>query len=189
MYTGKRIFLTSILALSVAVVGCQRSEESLTTGGADDMRPDWGVVLPVQEQAKLPEYCARPSPPGLAGQWTPGRAEIDRLERRLPAVVGKALARVILEMGETLPRPADYYRQYGGFYRNGRRVVFVCGLHRAFVEMTEQTMERQAWTRRAMGADDGGLWILGVLYDVEADEFGPVQFEGRFSGSVRSRWF
>jgi len=171
------------LALYLAVVACQRG------GDADHLRPDWGVVLPAQEQEKLPEYCARPSPAGLAGQWTPSRAEIDRLERRLPAVVGKALARVILEKGETLPRAADYYRQYAGSYRNGRRVVFVCGLHREFVEMTERTMGRHAWTSEAMGADDGGLAIFRVLYDVAADEFGPVQFEGRFSGSVRSRWF
>jgi len=182
-YAGKRNLLRSLLALCLVVVACQRS------GDADHMRPDWGVVLPVQEQAKLPEYCARPSPPGLAGQWTPSRVEIDRLERRLPGVVGEALARVILEKGETLPRAADYYRQYGGFYRNGRRVVYVCGLHRGLVEMTEKTMEQHAWMRRAMGADDGGLAVLHVLYDVDADAFGPVQFEGRLSGTVRSRWF
>jgi len=41
--------------------------------------------------------------------------------------------------------------------------------------------------RTAMGADDGGLAVLQALYDLDKDEFGPVQFEGRFSGSVRSR--
>jgi hypothetical protein len=187
-FTGKRSVLGSVLALYVALVGCQRADESLSTSG-DHLRPDWGVVLPIEEQAKLPEYCAGPSPSGLAGQWMPGRAEIDRLERRLPGVIGKALTRVILEKGEKRPRPADYYRQYAAFYRNGRRVIYVCGLHRGLVAMTEKTIEPQAWMRRAMGADDGGLAILHVVYDVDADEFGPVQFEGRFSGPVRSRWF
>jgi hypothetical protein len=65
----------------------------------------------------------------------------------------------------------------------------LCGLHRGLVEMTEKTMGRDAWKRGAMGADDGGLWVLRVLYDVDAEEFSPVQFEGRFSGTVRSRWF
>src|SRR5258706_6116 len=115
----------AVLALSMALSGCQRREDSLSTAGANHMRPDWGVVLPVHEQAKLPEYCARPSPSGLTGQWTPTRAEIDRLERRLPSIVSAALVRVILEKDETLPRPSDYYRQYGGFYRDGRRVVYV----------------------------------------------------------------
>jgi hypothetical protein len=181
--------LGAVLALCVALSGCQRREEPLSTAGADHMRPDRGVVLSVQEQAKLPESCARPSPSGLSGQWTPARAEIDRLERRLPSILSKALARVVLEKDETLPRPSDYYRQYGGFYRDGRRVVYVCGLHRGLVEMTEKTTERHAWMRRAMGADDGGLAVLRVLYDVAADEFSSVQFEGRFSGPVRSRWF
>jgi len=188
-FTGKRSVLGSVLALYVALVGCQRADESLAAGGADHLRPDWGVVLPIEEQVKLPEYCAGPSPSGLAGQWMPGRAEIDRLEQRLPSVIGKALTRVILEKGEKRPRPADYYRQYAGFYRNGRRVIYVCGLHRGLVAMTEKTMEPQAWMRRAMGADNGGLAILHVVYDVDADAFGPVQFEGRFSGPVRSRWF
>jgi len=119
----------------------------------------------------------------------PGHNEIDLLERKLPSALGKALARVILEKGETRPRPSDYYRQYGGFYRDGRRVIYVCGLHQRFVAITEKTIEPQAWMRQAMGADDGGIAILRVLYDVNSGEFGPVQFEGRFSGPVRSRWF
>jgi hypothetical protein len=102
--------------------------------------------------------------------------------------VDGGLSRVILEKDETLPRPSDYYRQYGGFSRDGRRIVYVCGLHRGLVEITSKTMGRDAWMRRALGTDDGGLWVLSVLYDVDADEFSSVQFEGRFSGSVRSRW-
>jgi hypothetical protein len=173
-----------VLAACVVLGGCQQSEEPLPAAGADPMRADQGVVLPAQEQVKLPESCARPSPSGLSGQWTPSRADIDRLERRLASVIDEALARVILEGNETLPRPNDYYRQYGGLYREGRRVVYVCGLHRGLVE---KTAGREAWTRRAMGVDDGGLAVLHVLYDVDKDEFGPVQFEGRFSGPVRSR--
>lgn len=147
------------------------------------MRREWGVVLPAEEAQRLPATCARPSPLDLSGRWDPARSEIDRLERRLPAVLGKALERVVLEDRETLPRPADYYRQYAGAYRNGRRVVFVCGVHRAIVEL----LEPQAWTRRAIGVDDGGIAVFGVVYDVDADAFGPVQFEGRFSGPVRTR--
>src|SRR4030095_1552273 len=178
--------LGAVVTLWLAFGGCQ---ESFSTAGADQIRPDWGVVLPVQEQAKLPDYCVPTSPVSLSGQWTPERPEVDRLERRLPTVIGKALARVILEQGEKLPRPSDYYRQYGGFYRDGRRVVYVCGLHRGLVEMTAKTMEPHAWMRRAMGADDAGLWVFRVLYDIDADEFSSVQFEGRFSGTVRSRWY
>jgi hypothetical protein len=182
MDTARLILLTAGLVLCTGVSGCQRREDA-----DNPLRSDWGVVLPVQEQIKLPEYCAPSRASDLSGQWTPGRTEIDRLERRLPPVLGDALSRVILEKDEKLPRPGDYYRQYGGFYRDGRRIVYVCGLHRGLVEMTAKTMEPQAWMHRALGANDAGLAVFRVLYDVDADKFGSVQFEGRFSGSVRSR--
>jgi hypothetical protein len=98
---------------------------------------------------------------------------------RLATVINKALARVILEKSEALPRASDYYRQYGGLYRHGRRVVYVCGLHRWLLEATAKTAGRDTWMRTAMGADDGGLagWevqlesgLRGYLFapDVEA---------------------
>ena len=172
--------LASVLAL--VVLACGRNEPAEDARG-EAIRPEWGVVLPLREGQKLLETCARPSPLELSGRWNPERSEINRLEMRLPAVLGKALAQVILEEPETLPRTSDYYRQYAGFYRNGRRVVFVCGIHRAFVER----LEPQTWTRTAMGVDDGGTAVFGAVYDVDADAFGPVQFEGRFSGPVRMR--
>jgi hypothetical protein len=186
MYWRHSTFLGAVLTACVVLSGCQQREEQPATGGGP-MRADWGVVLPAQEQVKLPESCAQPSPSGLNGQWTPSKGDIDRLERGLATVINKALARVILEKGEALPRASDYYRQYGGLYRHGRRVVYVCGLHRWLLETTAKTAGRDTWMRTAMGADDGGLAVLHVLYDIDKDEFGPVQFEGRFSGSVRSR--
>src|SRR5258705_3273192 len=96
--------LGAVVTLWLAFGGCQGREESFSTAGADHIRPDWGVVLPVQEQAKLPDSCVPTSPVSLGGQWTPDRPDVDRLERRLPTVIGKALARVILEQGEKLPR-------------------------------------------------------------------------------------
>jgi len=112
----------------------------------------------------------------LSGRRQPIRLEIDRLEVGLPPALRKALARVVLEDRETLPQPADYYRQYAGAYRDGRRVVFVCGLHRVIIKMVKP----QAWTREALGVDDGGIAVFGVVYDVDADAFGPIEFEGRF---------
>jgi hypothetical protein len=189
MDRGKLDLLGVGLAVCLAFSGCQWRQDASSTAGADLMRADWGVVLPAQEQAKLLESCARPTPSGLSGQWSPSQSDIDRLERRLPSIVGNALARVVLEKGETLPRPSDYYRQYGGFRRDGRRVIYICGLHRGLVQIAQKSLDQHAWKRRAMGADDGGLAVLGILYDVDRDEFGPVQFEGRVSGPVRSRWF
>ena len=168
----------SLLAVGFASLGCRRNELR-----PNAIRPEWGVILPAEEAQKLPGTCVSPIPMDLSGRWDPARADIDRLEKRLPDVLETALARVILEEGETLPQSADYYRQYAGTYHMGRRAVYVCGLHRTIVEL----LEPQLWAREAVGVDDGGIAVFGLVYDVDADAFGPIQFEGRFSGSVRMR--
>jgi hypothetical protein len=142
---------------------------------------DWGAVLPADEGLKAVNACSRPRPPGLSGQWTPSRAEVEQLERRLPDVLRRTLARVVLEGTEARPAPADYYRLYAGFHRAGRRVIYVNGVHRTVVEKSAPTTSR----REALGLCDGGLSGFGVVYDSEADSFGPVEFDGRYSGPVR----
>ena len=174
-----------IIGAFIASAACGRTDDSLAAGGGGAVRADWGVVLPEEEQAKLLTACSRPTPPGLTGRWSPGRADIDRLERRLPSVLQAALARVVLEKDEARPLPADYYRQYGAFHRGGRRVIYVNGLHRRFVDMRES----RSWTRNPMGLCDGGLIGFGVVYDVDADTFDGVEFDGRYSGPVKTRWF
>ena len=174
----RQVFLgISLLAVGFASLGCGRSELR-----PNAIRPEWGVILSAEEAQKLPATCVSPVPMDLSGRWDPARGDIDRLEKRLPDVLEKALARVVLEDGETLPQSTDYYRQYAGTYHMGRRAVYVCGLHRTIVELLEPQ-----WTRQAVGVDDGGIAVFGLVYDVDADAFGPIQFEGRFSGSVRMR--
>jgi len=112
----------------------------------------------------------------------PARGEIDRLERHL-AVLEMALSRVILESGETRPAATDYYRQYGGFHRGGRRVVYVNGLHQKIVQIRESP----SWTEEPFGLCDGGFMGFGVVYDVDADKFESVEFDGRYSGRVKTK--
>jgi hypothetical protein len=107
------------------------------------------------------------------------------LERRLESVLEKALARVILENGETRPAPSDYYRQYGGFRRDGRRVMYVNGLHQRVVPMGRSP----SWASEPFGLCDGGLMGFGVVYDVDADRLESLEFDGRYSGRVQTKWF
>src|SRR5207247_6087978 len=130
--------------------------------------------------------CSGPalaSPAGLTGHWMPARGEIDRLERHLASVLEMALSRVILESGETRPAATDYYRQYGGFHRGGRRVVYVNGLHQKIVQIRESP----SWTEEPFGLCDGGFMGFGVVYDVDADKFESVEFDGRYSGRVKTK--
>jgi hypothetical protein len=169
-----------LLALVIALLtSCQRREP---TSGAGTLRSDWGVVLPAAEQPEMLKSCSRASPRGLTGHWMPARAGIDQLERRLPAVLEMALSQVTLKSGETRPMATDYYRQYGGFYRAGRRVVYVNGLHQRVVP----TRESPSWTEKPFGVCDGGLMGFAVVYDVDADNFEDVEFDGRVSGPTKT---
>lgn len=116
----------------------------------------------------------------------PSTVEIERLERHLVSVLEKALARVILEQGERRPAASDYYRQYGGFYRSGRRVVYVNGVHQRVVhEVTG--CAAACWTSEPLGLCDGGLMGFGAVYDVAADRLDGFEFDGRFSGRIRMK--
>jgi hypothetical protein len=111
----------------------------------------------------------------------PTRDDIDRLERRLPSVLEKALSRLILEKGERLPAVSDYYRQYGGFHRSDRRVVYVNGAHQSMVHID------RSWTDKPVRLCDFGHMAFGVVYEVDTDSFGAVEFDGTYSGPVRTK--
>jgi hypothetical protein len=115
-------------------------------------------------------------------------------------VLDSALDRVILEDEPGRPRASDYYRQYGGFYASGRRVIYVHGLHRDAVMAMEQrgrpdadgaaggaARERASWQRQAVVVCEGGLTSFGVLYDAESETLSPVAFNDRRSGPTRLR--
>jgi hypothetical protein len=178
--------LTQAVALASLVIAlaarCAADNSAGANSAVGRLRPDQGVVLPADQAVRAIDPCSRAIPAGLSEHWTPNRTEIDRLERRLLDVLGRTLARVVLEGGEARPAPADYYRQYAGFHRAGRRVIYVNGIHRTVVERSGP-----AWLSEALGLCDGGLAGFGVVYDVEADSFGPVEFDGRYSGPVRVR--
>ncbi len=67
-------------------------------------------------------------------------------------------------------------------YRDGRRVVFVCGIHRTIV----RRLEAEEWTRTAIGVDDGGIAVLAVVYDVDANSFGPIYSRDVFGATGSS---
>ena len=182
------ILLVPFFAFGLVAGGCGRSDDVSPTGREEPIRADWGVVLSGEEAQQLLKTCSRPRPPGFSGARTPGRTEIDRLEKRLPAVLGHALARILPEEGQTVPVPTDYYRQYAGFYQRGQRVVYINGLHRHILEFPGRE-DLNGWTRKAMGGCDLGASAFGLVYDVDTDRFGAVDFDGRFNGEVRMRWF
>jgi hypothetical protein len=161
--------------------------------------PERGAVLTDSSALRVLDQCSRNVPEGLTGQWTPERTHLDHLEAVLPAAIASTLARVIYKSGASGPSPADYYRQYAGVWRNGRRFIYVNGVHSAWVDDTDATHLRHdarsgspadsvAWWRRsAFVICDGGLASFGALYDVETGRVTDVEFNGRLGRAIELR--
>lgn len=169
--------------LLITAKGCAADARvNAKTPGAP-LRSEHRAVLSAPEAAKAIQACSRRHPTDLAGYWRPGRAELDRLELLLPYAFHVALARLVLQPDQKHPAPQDYVRQYAGFYRHGRRHIYVNAVERGTIERAAPT----TWRTTAVRLCDGGLAGFGVLYDVEAGTFGPLEFDGRRSGPMPSR--
>jgi hypothetical protein len=127
-------------------------------------RADLWTILPPAEVQNMRPLCARLSSEGLAGSWEPTRADVAKAERKLPDAIDAAFDRVTSTEGRH--RPDRYYRRYGGFLRDGKRVLCV----NAFEE--------------GAGADSGTGWFVAV-FDLAKDGFDAFSFAGTASGPVR----
>ena len=138
---------------------------------------DW-TILPRNEAEKMRRLCTRPFPDGLGGLWDPSQADVERAEKKLPAAIDAAFAR-LLRAEDRRRRPDRYYRQYAGFLRNGKRVLYVNG-------MWNETLRNDSRQSRITFGDmcDGGTNFFGAVYDLERDAFDTFFFSGRFEGPV-----
>jgi hypothetical protein len=137
-----------------------RGYPSVAAPGRADL---WTIVRPAEVQ-DMRHRCAGRFSKGLAGSWEPTKAEVAKAERKLPDAIDAAFDRVKSTAGRH--RPDRYYRQYGGFLRDGKRVLCV----NAFEE--------------GEGADSGTGSFVAV-FDLEKDAFDSFSFDGQLSGPVR----
>lgn len=103
-----------------------------------------------------------------------------------------ALARLIdAELAAQWPNDtetaANYKRQYGGLILNGRRIIYVNGLHGSDgppvseqVQLGAETVTLSVpdWHISALMICDGGPITFGVEYDVATRRFSNFQFNG-----------
>lgn len=149
----------------------------LTVAMAAERHDGW-TILPRSEAEKMRQPCTRPFPEGLAEWWRPSEAEVERAEKKLPAAIDAAFAR-LLHAEDRRRRPERYYRQYAGFLRNGKRVLYVNGLW-------DETAGNDSLRSRTTygGMCDGGTYFFGAVYDLEKDAFDSFFFNGRYEGQV-----
>jgi hypothetical protein len=142
------------------------------------------VVLPEKEALVLTRPCSRSFPPNLTGYWSLGQRDIERAEQRFGEALRRELARLLDEDREG--SPGLWYAQYAGFFRNGRKVIYVNAVGAAAVD--------GQWRNRAIRICDGGLISFGAVLDLDRDAVDSFEFDGTMGGRIRTRgspkeWF
>ena len=126
-----------------------------------------GAALSKQEF----QMCSRGSSQDMDGFWTPTLAQARQLEEDMPQK---------LSVPDSPPPPNqewlkkdDYFRQYIGFTRKGKRFIYV----NAFSKRAPNDFASY-WKKTPIRVDDGGTGFWGMEYDVEKRTFSHLATNG-----------
>jgi hypothetical protein len=126
----------------------------------------------------------------LGAVWDPTPAEITLLE----GILAQELKKRVAARASPL-HVRDYYRQYAGAHRQGRRLIVINGFHRSYVEQerawlseprTEAELERfpveargkDFWHFVPVGVLDGGEHFFEAFYDPVRRRMAVFRFHG-----------
>jgi hypothetical protein len=169
------------VALVLAIGACGAPSQRTDQSSGSEFLARSGVVLSGEAARAVLQQCSRAAPMEISGYWMPSPADIHELDARLPAVLDSALATVNESPGAR--RASQYYRQYVGLVRQGRKVIYVNGFHGAFAKRIDHGggpvgRMRPAWRRYPVVICDGGPGLFGVVFDVQDKTFDRLQFNG-----------
>jgi hypothetical protein len=133
------------------------------------------TVLSTSEAAKLRRPCSRTFPSDLKGFWSPSRRDLEAPEQAIDAAVAEQLGRLTTEAKLVPPK---YKRQYAGFERAGRGVIYVNAVSE---DAISKEARPSAWKETAVRICDGGIASFGAVFDPVAGQFDKFQFNAPFS--------
>lgn len=117
--------------------------------------------LPPSEGPKTVELCSRMGVGGVDGYFLPHASDIRRLEDKLPGMF----------RWSSSARPpkglSDYGRQYIGYVREGRKVIYVQFLPIGVLKEPEFS----EWRNRFIDVCDGGANFWSAHFDLESEVF------------------
>lgn len=172
------------------------STTSTMASEAHALKPEWGTIFPASKATSL-VYFER----SIDGAWTPTVDDIYELETILSESMEREIHKFIWS-SRAIIRPSNYYRQYGGIYQRGKRLIIVNGFHKLVVERdTDPSAEGMTctpygaqnvefpcdptpakpsdyWRTEVVGAYDGGCNFFHALFDVDARRFIYVMCNG-----------
>jgi hypothetical protein len=138
------------------------------------VRADQGAVLKGVEGRALFDQCAREVPPHGRGFWDPTPEQIRQLEADLAAYLRTH------RMPDASPPVQQSWRQYAGFDRQGRRLIYVSGF-------PGPLYEGDYWKREAEQVCAGGPSYYGLVYDPGTRAFGEMRFNPATKEYMRKR--
>ena len=156
---------------------------------AEDMNPPpRGVALLDKEAESLVANLSLESEQKLPTTlWTPSPADINRLEKLLPEYMGQ------LDTPDDYQPLEEYYRQYAGVIRNGKRMIFVNLFHSSSAgdwvdwlekdpdllkRLAERGITEDQWLYMGLTVCDGGAYFFTIRFDVETGTFEYPSFNG-----------
>lgn len=161
---SRRLILLSLLLAA----GCGASQDG-PSAAAPATGPADAVVMPASAIPELLAQCSRDAPAAGQGTWSPSWGDVATLEAALPA----ALAASPSGRGLQNPTPPEgWRRQYVGYVRDGRRLVYG--------NFYPSTDHLAGWRTEPVIACDGGPAFFGVEYDVRARRIARVDFNGPY---------
>jgi len=136
--------------------------------------PPQGVVLTGESAVALAtEFFYNPAP-RLGEIWQPSASDVARLEKLLPGFMRsqKALPRDYQPLHE-------YFRQYVGVVRNGKKLIGVSFVHSSILETLER-IQGKTWDFRKtpLAVSDGGAYVFHLQFEPATGSFSDLRFNG-----------
>jgi hypothetical protein len=155
-----------IIALLALLAGAGAQAEPGSTAGTSVL-PREVAVLSGAEVAGMLSQCSRGTPPGGEGSWQPGSQDIAALERALPNALAARHADIARRFAH------DWYRQYVGIVRGGRRTIYGNYFPAGIADRSGR------WRSEPVIVCDGGDAFFGVEFDPATRQFTHLAFNGQ----------
>lgn len=132
-----------------------------------DLRSNPLVILPAELAPKIVDQCSRAAPRGYEGTWSPSEADIDQLTQQLYKLTqGKAAD------GGRVLHPQYSCLQLVGLVIDGRQAIYINAYP------NDHFGSGAGCVDRLVSVCDGGFSYWGAEYDVEAQNFLNLSFNG-----------
>lgn len=122
------------------------------------------------------EVCQGSSLHDVVETWTPGQRVIREAGRQLMSSLRHDLR------SEPQLHTGDYFIQYFGIVKQGRKLVFINGFHRAVVQAS--AIDSGGWRHAPVIVCDSGRGAFQTEYDVETSRLNALRFFSSYGGSA-----